>query len=106
MPWLRATYAENDRARAGRDGMGLVKLILNRQGKILGAGIVGTGAGELAALFGLAMAQGLEARKLASLAAPHPSHADLARALGEQAAANGPPDAWQARRLAFNRLLP
>ncbi len=103
---LRATYAENDRARAGRDGMGLVKLIVGRTGKILGAGIVGAGAGELAALFGLAIAEQMEASRLAQLATPYPSHADLARALGEQAAAARPPSPWQRRLFALNRLLP
>ena len=87
---LRASFAENDLARAERDGMGLVKLIVGKTGKLLGAGVVGAGAGELIALFALAIAQQLDVKALATLAAPYPSHADLARLLGDQAAASGP----------------
>lgn len=87
---LRASYTENDLARAERDGIGLVKLVVGKTGKLLGAGIVGAGAGELVALFALAIAQQMDVKALASLAAPYPSHAELARRLGEQAAASGP----------------
>lgn len=103
---LRASYAENDAARADRNGMGVVKLIIGRSGKILGAGIAGAGAGELAALFALAMAEKIAAARLAALSAPHPSYADLIRVLGEQAAAGGAQNRWLARRIALNRLLP
>jgi pyruvate/2-oxoglutarate dehydrogenase complex dihydrolipoamide dehydrogenase (E3) component len=87
---LRASYAENDMARAERNGMGLVKLIIGASGKIVGAGIVGAGAAELAALFALAMGQNLDAKALATLSAAYPSYAELARQLGEQAAATTP----------------
>lgn len=103
---LRASYAENDMARAGRDGMGVVKLIVARGGRILGAGVVGAGAGELAALFALAIEQKIDAAKLAELAAPYPSYADLARQLGAQAAWAAPLSAFDARLFALNRLLP
>jgi pyruvate/2-oxoglutarate dehydrogenase complex dihydrolipoamide dehydrogenase (E3) component len=103
---LRASFAENDTARADRNGMGVAKLIVSRSGKILGAGIVGAGAGELAALFALAMANNMPAAALAGLSAPHPSYADLVRDLGEQAAAGGTQSRWLARRLSLNRLLP
>ncbi|HEX4298052.1 MAG TPA: FAD-dependent oxidoreductase, partial [Devosia sp.] len=84
---LRAGYAQTDEARAGRDGMGVAKLVVGRSGHILGAGIVGAGAAELAALFAFAMDQRIEVARLAELAAPYPSHAELARILGEQALA-------------------
>jgi len=102
---LRASYADNDMARAGREGMGVVKLIVARSGTILGAGIVGAGAAELAALFALAIEQKIPAARLAELAAPYPSYADLARQLGEQAARDTPRSGFHKRLLAFNRLL-
>jgi pyruvate/2-oxoglutarate dehydrogenase complex dihydrolipoamide dehydrogenase (E3) component len=40
-------YAENDRARAERITSGLIKVVAGKRGKILGAGIAGTGAGEI-----------------------------------------------------------
>jgi pyruvate/2-oxoglutarate dehydrogenase complex dihydrolipoamide dehydrogenase (E3) component len=102
---LRASYAENDMARAGREGMGLVKLIVARGGHILGAGIVGAGAAELAALFALAIEQKIPASRLADLAAPYPSYADLARHLGEAAAQAAPRSALEQRLFSLNRLL-
>jgi pyruvate/2-oxoglutarate dehydrogenase complex dihydrolipoamide dehydrogenase (E3) component len=101
----RAGYAENDAARADRRGMGLVKLMVGRSGKILGAGVVGAGAGELVALLGLAIARNLDAALLAELSAPHPSYADLLRALGEQVAADRGLNHRLQRRFALNRLL-
>ncbi|MEO7223211.1 MAG: FAD-dependent oxidoreductase [Devosia sp.] len=103
---LRASYAENDLARAGREGMGVVKLIVAAGGHILGAGIVGAGAPDLAALFALAIEQRIPAGKLADLAAPYPSYADLARQLGTQAASTTPRSALEKRLFALNRLLP
>ena len=102
---LRASYAENDMARAGRESMGLVKLILGRGGQILGAGIVGTAAPELAALFALAIEQKVPAGRLAELTAPYPSYADIVRQLGEMAAGTAPRSALDQRLFRLNRLL-
>ena len=102
---LRASYAENDMARAGREGMGVVKLIVARGGHILGTGIVGAGAAELAALFALAIEQKIPASRLAELAAPYPSYADLARQLGMNAASDAPRSALEQRLFTLNRLL-
>lgn len=101
----RVSYAESDIARADRRGMGLVKLIVNRSGRILGAGIVGAGAGELAAVLSLALDRNLAAADLAQLRAPHPSYADLLRALGEQAAAGTEQNRWTRARFTLTRLL-
>lgn len=78
----RWAFAENDRAKADRNGFGTAKLITDRNGKILGAGIVGNGAGELIALFSLALSRGMTARHLMDLAAPYPTYAEIARRLG------------------------
>lgn len=80
----RWSYADNDRARSARQTYGLAKLITDRSGRILGAGVVGPGAGELVALFSLAMSSGLNASKLAELVAPYPSFAEIAVRLGEE----------------------
>jgi pyruvate/2-oxoglutarate dehydrogenase complex dihydrolipoamide dehydrogenase (E3) component len=103
---LRASFADNDRARAERTGMGVVKLIISRSGKILGAGIVGANAGELAAIFAMAIGNRLDVARLSEFSAPHPSYADLIRSLGDQALANSGQARNLARRLSFNRLLP
>jgi len=97
---LRASYAENDLARANRDGMGLIKLVLGKAGRIIGAGIVGAGAGELAAFFALAMADNRDAASLYLLPSSHPILANLVEVLGAQA--RGP----EKRPTLLNRLLP
>jgi pyruvate/2-oxoglutarate dehydrogenase complex dihydrolipoamide dehydrogenase (E3) component len=101
---VRAGYAENEAARAERQGMGVAKLIIGRGGNILGAGIAGAGAAELAALFALAIDQKVEARRLSELHAAHPSHAELVRALGAAAGAGAPQERWLKRRFALARL--
>jgi pyruvate/2-oxoglutarate dehydrogenase complex dihydrolipoamide dehydrogenase (E3) component len=103
---LRAGFAENDRARAERDTQGLVKLVLDHGGRLLGAGIAGPEAGELGALFALAVSSRLTMAQLAAFAAPHPSYGAIARALGSaHAGAKGPTPLMQ-RLLRVNRLLP
>lgn len=75
-------FAENDRARADRNTFGTAKLITSRSGRILGAGIAGNGAGELVALFSLALSKKLSARDLMNFVAPYPTYAEIARRLG------------------------
>lgn len=102
----RWSFAHNDRARALNQGFGVAKLITDRSGRILGAGIAGAAAGELIALFSLAIAHGLAARHLAELVAPYPTLAEIARRLGLEAQRRHAPDPVLARLLALNRLLP
>lgn len=80
----RWSYADNDRARAARATYGLAKLITDRSGRILGAGVVGPGAAELVSLFSLAISGGLKAGQLAELVAPYPSFAEIAVRLGQE----------------------
>jgi pyruvate/2-oxoglutarate dehydrogenase complex dihydrolipoamide dehydrogenase (E3) component len=103
---LRASYAESDAARAARNGMGVAKLLVGADGRILGAGVAGAGAAELIGLFSLAMNARLPAARLAEFAAPYPSHAELVRRLGEQAAAGMLANVWNKRRHALMRMLP
>lgn len=103
---LRATFAESHRARAERRAYGSAKLVVAPDGRILGAGVVGDGAGELVALFALAITRKLSARDLAAFVAPYPTLAEIATRLGEAFVADEKPSPWQQRRLAFKRLLP
>lgn len=80
----RCAFADNDQARATRQTYGLAKLITDRSGRIIGAGVVGPGASELLALFSLAMSQGMKAGDLAQLAVPYPSFAEIAVRLGAE----------------------
>jgi pyruvate/2-oxoglutarate dehydrogenase complex dihydrolipoamide dehydrogenase (E3) component len=103
---VRAAFAENDRARATRETYGLAKVITDRSGRILGAGIVGPSAGELINIFALAIAKGLTVADLTAFVAPHPTLGEIANRLGETWAKEQKPSPWLARRLRLQRMLP
>ena len=76
---LRWPFAENDRATADRNIDGLIKVITNKKGLILGAGILGPHAGELIAPWVLALNQGLKIGAMASLIAPYPTYSEVSK---------------------------
>ena len=79
---LRWPLAENDRATAERDTVGLVKLIVSR-GRVVGAGILAPHAGEMIGQWTLAIAQRTKLSALAGLIAPYPTRAEAGkRAVG------------------------
>lgn len=76
---LRVPFAENDLSQAERTTAGLIKVIATDRGRILGAGVTGRGAGEIIALWSLAIASGLTIDAIRSFPAPYPSRADISR---------------------------
>ena len=70
---LRASFGENDRAQAERSTDGLVKVLTDRRGRLLGAGIVGPSAGELIQTWVLAMSRRLRVGAVARMVAPYPT---------------------------------
>ena len=76
---LRWNFAENDRAQTERQTEGLVKIILGPGGRILGAGIVGAHAGELIAVFVLAVSQKVKISTFANLVLPYPTLSEAAK---------------------------
>lgn len=70
---LNWPFEENDRAQAERATAGLVKVVTAKNGKILGAGIVGAHAGELLQTWVLAVSQGLKIAAVANIIAPYPT---------------------------------
>ena len=70
---LRWPLAENDRAQAERKTRGMVKVITGKRGVILGASIVGSNAGDLIALWSLAITQKLKISAIANLILPYPT---------------------------------
>ena len=63
---------ETDRAVAERTGDGLIKAVL-KGGKVVGASIVGKGAGEMIHLWALAISKGLKVGDVAGYVAPYPT---------------------------------
>lgn len=76
---LRWPYAENDRAQAERQTEGFVKLMTDRKGRILGATIVGTHAGELIVPWCMAVQKGLSVKDMAGLVFPYPTLSEVSK---------------------------
>ena len=76
-------FAENDRAHTERDTIGLTKIVTRQNGRILGASILGAGAGDLIMPWGLAISQQLKIGALANLIVPYPTRGEA----GKRAAA-------------------
>lgn len=77
-------YAGSDRARTDGETEGFVKVTAGRGGRVTGATIVGAGAGELAAVFALAVAKRATLGDLAGLVLPYPTLAELAKRAGTE----------------------
>jgi pyruvate/2-oxoglutarate dehydrogenase complex dihydrolipoamide dehydrogenase (E3) component len=70
---LEQKFDENDRAVAEGETTGLVRLVLDRRGRLIGAGITCPGAGEMIGLYALAIAQRTKLSALAGLVLPYPT---------------------------------
>lgn len=90
---FRWPYHENDRAQAERAAEGFVKVVTDKKGKILGAGIVGRGAGELIQIWSLALSQGLKITAMTQWVAPYPTLGEISKraAMGTYALSAGNP---------------
>jgi len=69
----------NDRAQAEAATQGLIKLVLSPKGVILGATIVGPGAGEMIALWGLAIQKSMKIGAIAGVTFPYPTLSEVGR---------------------------
>lgn len=76
---LRWPFAENDRAQAERETEGLIKIVADRKGRILGATIVGAGAGELIGLWSLALSKRMRVRDMMGYVAPYPTLGEIGK---------------------------
>ncbi len=76
---LRWPFAENDRAHAERDRTGLVKVVTRPNGRILGASILGAGAGELILPWALAISKKLKIGDFANLVVPYPTRGEAGK---------------------------
>ena len=80
---LRWSYDHNDRAAAERTPWGMVKVVLQGDGRILGAGIIGPHAGEVVQKWTLALSAGLDIQAIAAVIAPYPTIGYSDRKLAE-----------------------
>ncbi|MEL6921778.1 MAG: dihydrolipoamide dehydrogenase, partial [Pseudomonadota bacterium] len=66
-------------AMAERKTEGLVKVITNKKGKILGASIAGAGAGEMINVFALAVSQKMKVQEMRGYIAPYPTMTEITK---------------------------
>lgn len=74
---LKWSFEENDRAQAEKRTEGLIKVITEKNGRILGADIVGLHAGELIQPWILAISQKMKIGAMAGMIAPYPTLAEV-----------------------------
>ncbi|MDX1581702.1 MAG: FAD-dependent oxidoreductase, partial [Alphaproteobacteria bacterium] len=74
---LSVPFRDSDRAKAERATEGLLKVMVDKKGRIKGVSIVGQSAGELLQPWLLAMTQGLKIRAMTGFRAPYPTLGEL-----------------------------
>ena len=72
-------FAENDRAQTERETEGAVKIVTRGNGRILGATILGAGAGDLILPWALAISQRLKISAMANLIVPYPTRGEAGK---------------------------
>ncbi len=75
----RWPYHDNDRAQAEGAPRGHIKVITTAKGKIVGVTIVGAQAGELIAMWVLAVARNLNLRDVTDLVLPYPTLSEVGK---------------------------
>lgn len=76
-------FSDIDRARTDNHRTGLIKIIINKNGRILGAAIAGKRAGELIHEYALAMKQNLKLGQLASMIHIYPTLSQINRRVAD-----------------------
>jgi pyruvate/2-oxoglutarate dehydrogenase complex dihydrolipoamide dehydrogenase (E3) component len=102
---LRWPYLENDRAQAEQETRGHIKVITSKRGKILGAAIVGAGAGDLITGWTLAITHNMNIGAFAGLAVPYLTFADISKRAAMGYFTPHLSGTWIRRMMAAVRLL-
>lgn len=102
---LRWPYHENDRAQAERHTHGMVKVVVDKKGRILGASIVGHNAGELIQMWSLAISQKLKIKAMTDWISPYPTMAEINKRAAYKFYANAASSPMVRRVVGFMRSL-
>ena len=76
---LNWSFKDNDRAVAESNTKGAIKVVADRRGRVLGATIVGSNAGELIFPWALAISQKMKLSALAGAVAPYPTRSEISK---------------------------
>jgi pyruvate/2-oxoglutarate dehydrogenase complex dihydrolipoamide dehydrogenase (E3) component len=101
----RWPYNDNDRAQTERETRGHIKVITTSKGKIVGATIVGAQAGELIAMWTLAIARGLNIRALTNIVLPYPTLSEVGKRAAIDYFTLGLTSTWVRRIIAWMRIF-
>ena len=102
---LRWTFEENDRARAERKTDGLIKVVTAKNGRILGASIVGPSAGELIQSWSLAISAGLKIKAMIDQVIAYPTLSEVSRRAAITQYADLPSKPWIRRLIGIMKLF-
>jgi pyruvate/2-oxoglutarate dehydrogenase complex dihydrolipoamide dehydrogenase (E3) component len=101
----RWPYHDNDRAQAEGEVRGHIKVITTRKGKIVGVTIVGAQAGELIAMWVVAMARALNIRNLTGMVLPYPTLSEIGKRAALDYFTPGLTGPWVRRIIAWMRIF-
>jgi pyruvate/2-oxoglutarate dehydrogenase complex dihydrolipoamide dehydrogenase (E3) component len=76
---LRWPFADNDRAQAEKLTDGLIKVVVGKRGRVLGASILGAHAGELILPWVMAVKSRAKIGLLANVIAPYPTLSEVSK---------------------------
>lgn len=100
---LRWPYAENDRAQAEGKTSGLIKVVVNKKGKILGASIVGYQSGEMINMWSLAISQKMNISAISGYISPYPTVTEISKRAAVTNLAGAAQNKWVQRVIKFLR---
>ena len=102
---LRWDFANNDRARTERRSDGLLKVLTDNRGRILGASAVGPNAGELIAFYSFAVANKLSIGAFTKAVMPYPTLNEVTARIAYEFYRDQLANPWLKRLMALNRLF-
>ena len=100
---LRWPYYDVDRAQAEGEPRGHIKVVTDRRGGILGATIVGAGAGEMIAIWSLAIGKGLDITAISGMIVPYPTLGEVGKRAAMTYFSVGAPQNWLQRLVGWLR---
>ena len=101
----RWPYHDNDRAQAEGETTGHIKVITTAKGKIVGVTIVGAQAGELIAMWVVAMTRALNIWDLTGIVLPYPTLSEIGKRAALDYFAPGLTGTWARRIIAWMRIF-
>jgi pyruvate/2-oxoglutarate dehydrogenase complex dihydrolipoamide dehydrogenase (E3) component len=76
LPW---PVHDNDRAQAERETKGLIKIVADRRGRVVGVSILAKGASEMGNFWSLALAKKMRLRDLSAFISPYPTTGEIGK---------------------------